>query len=381
MTAGRYNPSFQCYAGLARDRDGEAWQEGASGENGKERRRAMTLEPLLAHIVTRLFAEIGPAADRVRTGSLARPIERWSGADMPLFLDRLRKETGDDYMGLGASPCAPGASAFIIDLTSRCSTLRDAITESFRFSAMVTQALDFRLVERDDSAIIEIRRAPASGGSTGAVADLLVDWQMITWHKLPQRLIGSQIWLDRIEFDHGLDAPYAAYSAMFGPDCLFNGDACRLGFARATLDRRVVLRPQDARLLTSTASDIFARPRGLATNWKQTLAARLHADIASGHPPSSIDDLAAEFHVSSQTLRRRLRAEGISYRDLKAAARLEAARDALARQGATVQEASFAAGFADPGGLGRALRATCGPSPRELRDQLSAWVKGAGELH
>jgi AraC-like DNA-binding protein len=328
---------------------------------------------MLARLVRKLVDALGETARQARTDQFARPIESWSGRDVMDFVDRLRRLTDDECMGLGAAPCAHGSSDFVIELGSRCATLREAITMGFRCMAMISKAIDFRLIEAGDKAVIDIREAPSERDPEHALAD----WSMIVWHKLPQWLIGAEIWLDRTEFDHALDAGYGAYTGMFGGDCVFNSDACRLVFARSYLDRRIIMTPDEAEILKSSTPGYFAKPAGLSTTWKQLIANRLRVDMASGDPPSTLDDLAEEFGVSGQTLRRRLAAEGSSYRALKAEARRQTALDALGDDRVTLSEASIAAGFAEPNALTRALRSRLGLSASDLREQVRRW-RGPG---
>jgi AraC-like DNA-binding protein len=327
------------------------------------------IDALLVSIVEKLLGELGDVAQNERAGVFAATVGDWPSRNVLDFIDQLRRVTGDEYMGLGASPCALGASDFVIELGARCETLRDAVRMGFRFMGIATRAIGFELVEAGDRATITIRQAP-SARDPGHV---LADWAMIVWHKLPQWLIGEEIWLDRTEFDHPLDTNYSAYTTMFGAECVFNSDACRLVFARSYLDRRVIRRPTQGDQLKATTPGYFAKPAFVARSWRQLIRNALRAEITEGHSPATIERLADEFGVSAQTLRRRLNAEGASYRSLKAEARLEIARDVLADGSATLSEASIAAGFAEPNALTRALRASKGLTSQDLREQLLRW--------
>jgi AraC-like DNA-binding protein len=100
----------------------------------------------------------------------------------------------------------------------------------------------------------------------------------------------------------------------------------------------------------------------------------LRANVGAGEPPPSIEDIAADLAMSSQTLRRRLRDERSSYRALKAEARREVAIAVLANEGATISDASIAAGFAEANALTRALRNGDGISSSELRQVVRDWT-------
>jgi AraC-like DNA-binding protein len=321
---------------------------------------------MLIGLVSTLIEEIGGVAEGARAGPFAGPLTDWENRQVIDFIDRLRTSTGDEYMGLGSGPCPLGASDFVIELGTRCATLREAILMAFRFMRMATAALGFDLAEDQDRAVITIAQQPSSRDP----ANVLADWAMITWHKLPQWLIGSEIWLDRTEFARPLTGSYASYAAMFGSHCVFNSDAGRLVFARSYLDRRVIRRAGEGDRLKAITPADFTRSAFVARTWKQRIRNILLVELAAGRSLPALEDLAAEFDVSSQTLRRRLKDEGTSYRSLKAAARVEVALGVLTDETAKFGEASIAAGFAEPNELARALKASRGVTPKELREQV-----------
>jgi AraC-like DNA-binding protein len=163
---------------------------------------------------------------------------------------------------------------------------------------------------------------------------------------------------------------------MFAGECVFNADAARLVFAASYLDRRIIRSGAEGeRLKRETAGDL-TRQVSVSRTWKQVIINMLRAQIAKGEPPSGIEEIAAELGLSSQTLHRRLKVEGVSFRGLKAEARMEIALDVLARRGA-VGEASIAAGFADTNALTRALKRSRGINSNELREQVKRWSAAA----
>jgi AraC-like DNA-binding protein len=326
-------------------------------------------DPLLLRLVERITNALGDVARDQRTGDLAAPLTEWRGRDVIRFAGRLQRATSDEFMGLGASPCAAGYTDLLIEMTCRCETLRAALAFGGRLLAVATSAVRIELIEAGDEAVLQFRAEPGARGSE----DLLVDWLMVIWHKQAQWLIGSEIFLERTEFAHALDEKYSAYARMFGGDCVFNAEVSRLRFARSYLDRRIVRTPADGEHMTVWKPGFFSKPIGLSRTWKQLVKGVLRVQIANGQPPSSVEDLAAEFGIGSQTLRRRLRAEGASYRTIKARVRQELALDVLADSGATLAQASLAAGFAEPNALTHALKATKGISASQLRDQVKHW--------
>jgi AraC-like DNA-binding protein len=97
------------------------------------------------------------------------------------------------------------------------------------------------------------------------------------------------------------------------------------------------------------------------------LRARLREHLGRTKSLLSIEDAAAHYNISSQTLRRRLQSECTSYRLLKEEVRREAVLEWLADGQVGVGEASILAGFAEANGLSRALKGWTGLSPSEYR--------------
>jgi AraC-like DNA-binding protein len=330
----------------------------------------LRIDPLMARIVENMLSALGEEGARACRALSKAPVSEWRAREVVELVRYLRRTTADEFLGLGASPCAPGAYSYIIDLTTRCGTLRDAITMAFRFLALVTRAVEFRLIEESGQAIIEI----VEPESPRDPQHILGDWSLIVWHKLSQWLIGAEIYLARTEIDHALNASYGAYTTMFGGDVVFNASASRLVFARSYLDRRVIRNEADAARLKETSPGYIARPLGLARTWKQRIRDILRDELIHGETLSTIEDLAAQLGVGSQTLRRRLKTEGSSYRLIKADARREVAVGVLLnRQDATLGEASAAAGFAEENALSRALKASDGISGTQFREHVSRW--------
>jgi AraC-like DNA-binding protein len=292
-----------------------------------------------------------------------------NGVDVLNLLNLLRRACDDDYIGLGASACPYGTTELMGEIAVRCATLREAIRVCFQMFGLVTDAMRFELIEDGETAVIEITpRDPARDPD-----HFLIEWHMMLWHKFPQWLIGVELSLDRAEFTHPMQGGFSSYAQMFGSDCAFLCPRARLTFASSYLDRRVTRGTGDIGGLRERAVGNFTNPMTLARSWKEATKRALRVDIATDRRLSSIGELAEEFGMNSQTLRRRLRAEGSSYRLVKAEVRRESALEAMCERGATLSEASLRAGFAEANGLTRALKISSGINSTELRDQVRVW--------
>jgi AraC-like DNA-binding protein len=242
-------------------------------------------------------------------------------------------------------------------------TLREGLQRYCRFFGFVTSAIRYELVEDGDSATIIVHEAAGNRDKSG----FLGEWSANMVHKLAQYMISSKIWLDRTELTRALRGRFQDYALIFGSNVEFNCPQIRLTFARAILDRKIL-----RSALPEVYHGNFSNPP-LPTSWKDMAFAILRKDLLAGRPPSSIESLADQLAIGSQTLRRRLRAEGSGYRQLKAQVRREMALDLFSDRHTTVGEASIAAGFSEPNALTRALRGTLGVSSSQLRRQVETW--------
>lgn len=324
----------------------------------------MAADAMIARLINNAMRELGGVGQTARNDlGLSPSTAQWSGGDALRFLERARRLTADDFLGLGASPCQQGALEFATEIALQAQTLRDGLRRHFRFMDFATKALRFELEESGDNAVIMIHEEP----STRDAAGFLGEWHANTVHKMAQWLVSSKIWLERAELTHPLQGRFQDYALLFGSNVEFNRPQIRLTFSRAFLDRKIL-----RSALPEVFQGNFSNPP-LSTTWKDLSYAILRKDLIAGRAPSSIESLADQLAVGSQTLRRRLRAEGSGYRQLKAQVRREMALDLFSERHTTIGEASIAAGFSEPNALTRALRGTLGVSSSQLRRQVETW--------
>lgn len=98
------------------------------------------------------------------------------------------------------------------------------------------------------------------------------------------------------------------------------------------------------------------------------MAARVRSRLLAdpGRIPS-MEEVAAELHVDARTLRRRLEAEGATFRGLVGAVRMELAVDLLRNTRLSVEEVSRRLGYLDSRSFARAFKRWTGASPASSR--------------
>ncbi|KHK90388.1 AraC family transcriptional regulator ligand-binding domain-containing protein [Novosphingobium malaysiense] len=327
------------------------------------------MEPFLIRLAEKIQASRADVVATVRVDELAEPFARWKGEHFMRFIERVRQATGDEHMGLGEHPWPLGSSDFIVEVGARCQTLREAIGITIRYWAMTTRNILLELVESESHATLVLRQ-PASGRDAEFA---LSDWSLISLYTTLQWWVQSDLSLDRIEFCHPLDCDYSAYFQMFSGECVFKSNVCSIKFPRAYLDRPVLRTAEEAVRLARHKGGKFSKQALLFRSWRQRVSNEIQQGLRDGSGTVTLEQIAAKFNMSVQTVRRKLRSEGQSYRSVKAEARRQAAMQVLSNRPQNIEAASAAAGFADANALTRALRHSTGLSATELREQVLGW--------
>jgi AraC-like DNA-binding protein len=288
---------------------------------------------------------------------------KWDNRQLGLTSANLKHTLGDEFWGmLGDARVPLGTFRFACEICTMCDTLEEALQRTFRLYRLVSDGVRFRLDVDGDLASITMELP----GRLTQRNDFLFEWWLWLWHFISQWFVGAEIALMRVDLPHRPIGEREHYDAVFGPDCHFGGDMARITFRAADLHRRVVRTLKDVDAMHNKISVSLSAPeieKSCRTIVKTTLTVHLEKNNAM----PTLEELAMEQGVCGQTLRRRLQAEGASYRALKAEVRGEVARRYMTRQGATMSEVASRAGFAEPNGLTRAIRSWTGLSVTEFR--------------
>lgn len=108
-----------------------------------------------------------------------------------------------------------------------------------------------------------------------------------------------------------------------------------------------------------------------ALNTTPTIRAALEAELLGVLHTDDVNSetMAGRLGYTRQTLFRKLRAEGTSFRKVLADLRREVAMDYLARTGSSVKETAYLVGFSEPAAFSRWFRRSTGLSPKQYQAQ------------
>ena len=317
------------------------------------RRRGLSVEPLLA--------SVGLPEVVVEPVSAEQFGELWRAVAHAL---------DDEFFGEGARPMRCGSFDLLGHAVLHTSTLEHALRRALKFLRLVLDDPHGRLVVEGDHAQVVL----IDEGEARSAFAYRTFW--IILHGLACWLVGRRIPLRHVEFRCGPPLHGADYGLFFGAPVRFNQRQSLLAFDAAYLKLPVI---RDERAL----GDFLRRaPANLLVRYRHNagLAARIRAHLRETTPAQwpGIEDLARRLRLSPASLRRRLNAEGRTYRDIKDEMRRGFAMEWLSSGGRGVGEIAAELGFSEPSAFHRAFRKWTAMSPGVFRREAVASRRAAG---
>jgi AraC-like DNA-binding protein len=270
--------------------------------------------------------------------------------------------TGDDALGLHVAELMPeGAIDLLGHLAAHAPTMRQAVESAARFVSLAMDGLLVTVRDEGDTFVVRYAFPRSTPLSDRTLAELLMGGVV----RLARSFTGPGAAPRLACFEHERPNHHSEYTRIFGGTQRFGQSATSIAFDREIADQSQMhqhpqlydlLRTEAQRRLDQMATDV--RP---ATRLRQYLLAM---------PPARIPEIwaaARDLGMSERSLRRRLTADGTSYRDVVRSA-LEASAGRMLRDPAhTIKETALALGFADAAAFHRAFKRWTGMTPGEYR--------------
>ncbi|WP_158642228.1 AraC family transcriptional regulator [Actinomadura sp. WAC 06369] len=332
--------------------------------------------------VTRRLARIGErqgldSASLLRRAGIAADVASpTTGAGVTLsqaaeLTQELWILTGDELFGLG--PAVPlGSFQLMMRSVIHVPDLRAALQRLAEASEAMTGMPRLRVAVRETLVEVEIdvSRLDDPDHLGGDILATLI-------HRVLGWLIGRRIGLRELRLPWP-ETPYAAdYEIVFGRHPVFGADRLALAFDRRLLTAPLVRDEQQLADYLADQPNVWFATRDYGTTVADRVRKILERGLR-GHWPTP-DDIAAQLSVSTQHLRRLLRAEHTSIRQLKEDLLREAAVASLARGEESVEELARRLGFSEASAFRRAFRRWTGRPPGAYRGADGAAPAAARE--
>jgi len=302
-----------------------------------------------------------------RTG-LAVPDRRYPAELTANVLNTAADLTGIDSMGLRVGmQFRPATFLDVGYALAAASTIREALQINARYQPLTQEVARMRLEVDRKSARIVLEPAFADAETMRRVTEAI----MAGYASIGRWLLWDQARpVASVHFRHA--APCTETQAFYRT--LFTEDVrCGALLDAMTIDVGLIDRPLPnanpalVQLLTARLNARLSAYEA-GSSLRMLVLTGLHQQMRRGKP--SLEDTARLLGVSGRTLRRRLMEEGLSYSELLAAARKEAAEVYIHEEKLTLAEIAGLLGYGDQTAFMRAFRGWFGESPGAYREKI-----------
>ncbi|ADP72588.1 transcriptional regulator, AraC family [Rhodomicrobium vannielii ATCC 17100] len=313
--------------------------------------------------VARVLQRSSISPDLLHSAQARVPVAQYA-----LLWQHLTRELKDEFFGMDIRAMKPGSFAMLCLAVLGTRTLGEALQRALRYLRLSLDGIEGRLAREDRYCHITlgdaacglprgVRPPPARAFAYGTY--LLVVHGLACW------LVGRRIPLVSVQFRCGEPDFSPEWRIMFSPRLEFSARETRAFFKSFYLDLPVIRDEADLKpFLRQAPANLLVKYRGWQT-WSALIRRRLRTLDPASWP--TFDEIAAEFHLSSSTLRRRLDDEGLSYRVILDDLRRDLAISLLSRTDATIQSIAFDLGFTESSAFHRAFKKWTGVSPGNYR--------------
>ena len=267
-------------------------------------------------------------------------------------------------LGQCVKPTSYGVNGILL---LACPTLGEALQQVLRFESLVHDLGRSSFTQSGDEVVYAWRNDCAAHPAAGA----LVESVFSGIQTCAQWLVGRTLNDFEIEFTHQADALTVEHIArVSGVRVRCGAGANRAIFAASVLawpipQANTALLPLLQRHADELLQARHPREGGIVAQVRQCISGRL------GQGAVKLADVAADLHLSTRTLQRRLLEAGVAYQTLLDATRHELARHYLGSSAMPIAEVGFLLGFQDAPAFHHAFKSWQGQGPGQYRTAVA----------
>ena len=278
------------------------------------------------------------------------------------LIDSLWNELDDEFLSLGKAVSKRGSFATMCQLAIGADTLRQALVRCSRIQLLFDSKPKLCL-EEDGSGDLKLL---LNGGYENSLEHAFLSEALLpVYHRFSSWLIGTAVILKEVCFSYPRPAYSDEYNVLF--NCPINFDADYTGFVidASSSQKEVVKSNLELRaFFESSPKVIFAAPQH---DESFSGKIRIQLNDSQGNKLPTFEEVAEHFMITPQTLRRRLKDEGTTYKQLKENYRRDLSIYLLTKQSMAIKDISERLGFTETSAFQRAFKDWTGITPAEYR--------------
>lgn len=271
----------------------------------------------------------------------------------------LAKSMNDEFLGMDTHPMRRGSYKVLAKLAFGADTLEQAIQDILKFLALILDDIHGELVHEGSKAFLILHDHDQPKRMFTYSTFLMLVHSLMCW------LSDQRISFHRMSFRCHQPVEIQDYRVRFCENIEFNAEHNKIEFDAHYLKHKI---KKDKQALNEFLKHA---PYNLIVRFKNenSLSLQIRRQLIL-QPPSEwaeLKDIAQQMNMSTATIQRRLKQEGVSYQQLKNDIRCDIAIERLSKTNDSIQSISDDLNFHDPSAFHRAFKKWSGVSPGSYR--------------
>jgi AraC-like DNA-binding protein len=270
----------------------------------------------------------------------------------------------DETLGYGRQPQPLGTWEMICRSAIGSENLGEAIRRLSRFCRLIDWSIAPRTLRSGDRVTVSLE--PRDAGDD--FGPYIYESFLFYLHRFANWLIAEEVPLLEVTFAFPEPVYASEYGAMFlDSPVTFEQPVSSITFGEHYLEKRIRRDQESLNGFLKHPNHTMIVQQYDQKSWQYRVRALLASQLAE-HPTYA--DIARQLHIHPQTLRRRLRNEGVVYRELKDRLRRDTAIHLLSNRNMTVEETALATGFSEASSFIRSFSKWTGVTPYTYQKPL-----------
>jgi len=320
------------------------------------------VEAVLRHALT---AGVDPQSllrhHRIPPRLLGEPAARISVQQFADLQTGTMQAMDDEALGYARAPVPLGTWDMMCHAVINAGTLGQALHRYCRFFQLIDRGLAMHIeLDGDDLRLILDDAAPERGA-------YLAELSFLNTHRFACWLVQEELPLREVRFAHARSARAGDYRLMFvGNPVSFEQDQHALHLAASLLEKPILQTPESLRRYLRHPMRAMLTT-SYAYSWTAKVREQLRRELQD---LPELVAVAARLDLHPQTLRRRLSAEGSTFKQIKSDIRRDTALHFLGKRNLSVEEVAHRSGFSEASAFIRAFKSWTGLTPYSYRKGL-----------
>ncbi|MDO8860687.1 AraC family transcriptional regulator [Haliea sp. E1-2-M8] len=269
----------------------------------------------------------------------------------------------DEALGYTSRRLPIGTWSMMCHAVIGCETLGQALNRYCRFFQLFESAPFPALVEETDEVRLRLQQ-----GAQAPPKPYPVELMLFNAHRFGSWLVQEHLPLQAVNLAYPAAARPEDYRHMFLANPVhFDAGYCELVFSAALMDKRITQTEQSLRHYLRHPVLMMLTQDFQRNSWTARVRDQVRHSL---HEMPELGAVAESLEIHPQTLRRRLSAEGTTFKDIKNQLRRDTALHFLGKQGLSIEDIACRSGFSESSAFIRAFKGWTGVTPYTYRKGL-----------